>query len=532
MLSIIARHDWPIDSGLHQQSIALLRDVSCGIQVGVEVESAVAALEPVADSLTEAMATAAHLACVGCSGDYKCAAVRSELIVEELLKLGERPAVEPTVVPLVPLRCASFTDACQVFDRNGEASTGDTFTNAVVRVSLEPLFSSAQAAEMPLRTASADRLQRRPVVSVTSSDAAQLLAVEELRVGGHDDVIDASVDADARRDFFLRNVGEFPDEFEHDTFRACGADAHRVDAQSSVLLEVRRNAHGDGLATIERRDGEFVLEHLRCERAQVVADGGEGALEWQLLAFLPLEHVGSAIPRSLHETRLQARESLAHRGIVQLQLPLGGGSLLEAERHKLVAALVEHLDGVEEVGVLADVQSDGSLSHERFKYHMVYLNVMETNRSSSSVNEVAYHIVWCPKYRNSLSDDVQSSLKLIINSIAAAKGWEVRALEANDDHVHVFLQTGVLDAPVGIVKSLKGTTAKLLFEKHPELRKDFRKGHLWSPSYYVGSVGHVSEATVKKYVEEQRQRTGKPGRPKRASPPLFEKRDLRRHETL
>jgi len=68
------------------------------------------------------------------------------------------------------------------------------------------------------------------------------------------------------------------------------------------------------------------------------------------------------------------------------------------------------------------------------------------------------------------------------------------------------------ESPVGIVKTLKGITAKLMFEKHPILRTMFRKGHLWSPSYYIGTVGHVSEDTVLKYVQDQKARTV--GRPK------------------
>ncbi|MBI2219446.1 MAG: IS200/IS605 family transposase [Candidatus Rokubacteria bacterium] len=72
-----------------------------------------------------------------------------------------------------------------------------------------------------------------------------------------------------------------------------------------------------------------------------------------------------------------------------------------------------------------------------------------------------------------------------------------------------------VDAPVSIVKTLKGISAKTLFETHPILRTMFRHGHLWSPSYYVGTVGHVSEETVARYVRDQKLRTrGRPaGRP-------------------
>ena len=32
-------------------------------------------------------------------------------------------------------------------------------------------------------------------------------------------------------------------------------------------------------------------------------------------------------------------------------------------------------------------------------------------------------------------------------------------------------------------------------------RKEFWGSGLWSPSYYVGTAGHVSAETIKKYIE-------------------------------
>lgn len=127
--------------------------------------------------------------------------------------------------------------------------------------------------------------------------------------------------------------------------------------------------------------------------------------------------------------------------------------------------------------------------------------------SSSAVCEVAYHIVWCPKYRKHLPESVQRDLKGLLGAICAARGWEVRALEVMPDHVLLFVGASPMDAPVAIVKALKGITAKTLFETHPQLRSVFRHGHLWSPSYYVGTVGLVSEETVARYVRDQKLRT-------------------------
>lgn len=59
-------------------------------------------------------------------------------------------------------------------------------------------------------------------------------------------------------------------------------------------------------------------------------------------------------------------------------------------------------------------------------------------------------------------------------------------------------------SPAVIAKILKGTSARRLFMAHPELKKQLWGGHLWNPSYYVGTAGHVSAETIKRYIKEQK----------------------------
>jgi putative transposase len=138
---------------------------------------------------------------------------------------------------------------------------------------------------------------------------------------------------------------------------------------------------------------------------------------------------------------------------------------------------------------------------------------MDVHRSTSAVWEVAYHLVWCPKYRRNLTEDVLQTLRTALHSIAEARSWSIKSIQVMPDHVHLFLEAPPTESPTGIVKILKGTTGKVLFEEHPALRKVFQHGHIWSPSYYVATVGHVSEKTVRRYIEEQKQRTvGRPSK--------------------
>jgi putative transposase len=98
-----------------------------------------------------------------------------------------------------------------------------------------------------------------------------------------------------------------------------------------------------------------------------------------------------------------------------------------------------------------------------------------------------------------------------MTAIAESRGSEVKELEVMADHVHLFIGAHRTESPVGIVKALKGISARVLFDEHPILRTMLRQGHLWIPSYYIGTVGHVSAEALARYVRDQKlRRVGRP----------------------
>ncbi|MDF4191641.1 IS200/IS605 family transposase, partial [Ligilactobacillus salivarius] len=58
---------------------------------------------------------------------------------------------------------------------------------------------------------------------------------------------------------------------------------------------------------------------------------------------------------------------------------------------------------------------------------------------------------------------------------------------------------------VDVIKALKGRSAFLFLQTHPEIRqKQYWGGHLWSSSYYLGSLGNMSKDVVERYVNDQK----------------------------
>jgi putative transposase len=70
--------------------------------------------------------------------------------------------------------------------------------------------------------------------------------------------------------------------------------------------------------------------------------------------------------------------------------------------------------------------------------------------------------------------------------------------------VHLSLESDPTRAPAHLAAQFKGYTSHVLRREFPSLRS--RLPTLWSRSYFIASIGHVSEATITRYIESQRSR--------------------------
>jgi len=48
---------------------------------------------------------------------------------------------------------------------------------------------------------------------------------------------------------------------------------------------------------------------------------------------------------------------------------------------------------------------------------------------------------------------------------------------------------------------VEGITARSLFAEVSPLRRVLRRGHLWAPSFSVGTAGQVSAETIRRSIE-------------------------------
>ena len=126
----------------------------------------------------------------------------------------------------------------------------------------------------------------------------------------------------------------------------------------------------------------------------------------------------------------------------------------------------------------------------------------------SYVYDLHYHLVWVTKYRNmAFNEQIQQALKDKIKGIAKDRDYTIEAVEVMPNHVHILISAKPKVAVTVMVKTLKGIIGKWLFNTYPdEMNKYFWHGHIWSHSYYVGSVGNTTKAVIKHYIDTQHER--------------------------
>jgi putative transposase len=122
-------------------------------------------------------------------------------------------------------------------------------------------------------------------------------------------------------------------------------------------------------------------------------------------------------------------------------------------------------------------------------------------KTGKHVYLLQYHIIWCPKYRkNLLVNEIKEKLTEIINSISNQNNCTIKSLEVMPNHVHLLISLDYKISVQKFMKLIKGRSSNELRSKFPELLK---MSTLWTRSFFVSSIGNISENTVKNYIESQ-----------------------------
>lgn len=114
-----------------------------------------------------------------------------------------------------------------------------------------------------------------------------------------------------------------------------------------------------------------------------------------------------------------------------------------------------------------------------------------------------YHIVFIPKYRRKVMyGKIGKEIGEILSMVCKITGIELIKGGVSPNHVHLYVSIPPKMSVSGVMSKLKGKSALMIFDRHPEYRDKYGR-HFWARGYYAETIGQVNEETIKKYIEEQ-----------------------------
>ena len=126
-------------------------------------------------------------------------------------------------------------------------------------------------------------------------------------------------------------------------------------------------------------------------------------------------------------------------------------------------------------------------------------------RKSHNVTVLLYHLVFPAKYRRAVFDEnVDTVLKEACLGIEDR--FQLKFLEIGTDknHVHFLVQSVPTYSVTKIVTLIKSLSAREIFKRCPQVKKQLWGGEFWTDGYFANTVGkHGNETTIANYVKSQ-----------------------------
>ena len=114
-----------------------------------------------------------------------------------------------------------------------------------------------------------------------------------------------------------------------------------------------------------------------------------------------------------------------------------------------------------------------------------------------------YHIIFIPKYRRKIMyGKLKKDMQEIIKTLCGYKDVEIVEGNMSVDHVHLCVKIPPKISVSEFMGYLKGKSALMIFDKHPEYKQKQGGRHFWARGYYVDTVGR-NEEQIREYIKKQ-----------------------------
>lgn len=126
-------------------------------------------------------------------------------------------------------------------------------------------------------------------------------------------------------------------------------------------------------------------------------------------------------------------------------------------------------------------------------------------KSYHCVYDTHYHIVFPVKYRKALlNDEIPLAILQIAEEIGLRYEIDFEKIGCDQNHIHILASHHPKYSGTEVVTKFKSITARELFKRFPDLRKELWGGQFWSDGYYLATVGERGDwNAVKRYIQNQ-----------------------------
>jgi putative transposase len=130
-------------------------------------------------------------------------------------------------------------------------------------------------------------------------------------------------------------------------------------------------------------------------------------------------------------------------------------------------------------------------------------------RRSGSVTLLSYHVVFTTKYRRKvITARVLAVIIRAFDDACGLKGWTVREVNGEPDHIHMLLGLPPHASIADAVQTLKTNSSRAVRSRcFPEVRQRLWANAFWSPSYFAVTCGGAPLDVIRRYIENQKSPT-------------------------
>jgi len=117
------------------------------------------------------------------------------------------------------------------------------------------------------------------------------------------------------------------------------------------------------------------------------------------------------------------------------------------------------------------------------------------------------HLMLVSKYRYKVfrKQKTLDCIREAFHEVEQRFGFRIKELGFGEDfaHLHLIVEVPSKYSMAQTLQIFKSHSASRVFEKIPNFLKRYPKREFWNDYKYTGSVGPMTEETVKKYIQKQ-----------------------------